>query len=119
MTRNIDSIRRQEKQLREKLLLKTYDLLDKLLADVPTRSLLFIGEMPIKVICGADGKKSLLINDRPLSSATDCEWVIENFNQIKQAVDELVNPEAEEILKVIEKTEYLIQRVDELTQSHL
>jgi hypothetical protein len=115
MRKNLDAIKSQEKVMREKLLLKTTDLLNKLLVYVPTGTVLFVNEIPVKVICGADGSKSLLIGNKPLSTLRDCEWVIENFDTLSQAVDEAMNPKAEEILKVIEKTEDLIKKVDELT----
>ena len=115
---NIEAIKRQEKKLRETLFSKTADLLNNTLMYVPTSSVLLVNETTTRVICGSDGKKSLLISSRPLSSAGDCEWVIENFSALKQAVDELLSPEAEEILRVIEKTEDLIRKVDDINQRH-
>ncbi|EEG77993.1 hypothetical protein [Dethiobacter alkaliphilus] len=116
MTKNLDAIKKQERDLREKLFAKTGELLDQILKYVPTRTVLLVNSMPVKVIAGADGRKSLLINNRPLSTADDCEWVIENYSVLTQAVNEHMDPEAEEIIKVIEKTEDLIKKVDNLTQ---
>lgn len=116
MTRNVEAIKKQEKILREKLFLKTGDLLNQLLQYVPTSTVVLVNDTAIKVICGADGKKSLLINNRPLATADDCEWVIENFTALHDKVEELMNPEAEELITVIEKTEELIRRVENLTE---
>jgi hypothetical protein len=116
MMKSIDAIRKQEKVLSETLLVKTTDLLNKVLIYVPSNTVLVVNDITVKVIRGSDGKKSLLINNRPLSSSGDCEWVIENISDLTQAVDQLMNPEVEEMLKVIEKTEALIKRVDDLTR---
>ncbi|HZK25615.1 MAG TPA: hypothetical protein VFC74_09565 [Oscillospiraceae bacterium] len=115
--KNLEEIKQKEKSVRETLLFKTTVLLDQLLTYVPTRSILAVNDIPVKVICGYDGQKSLLINKRPLSTADDCEWVIENYEALKQAVEELVNPEAEEIQKVIERAEELIEKVDNITKT--
>ncbi|MDW7650553.1 MAG: hypothetical protein SCK29_10450 [Bacillota bacterium] len=105
--------------MREKLTVKTANLLNKVLVHVPTRTALLVNDMPLKVICGSDGRKSLLINNRPLSTLEDCEWVIENFEALMQTVDAVMNPEAEQSLKVIEKTKELMNKVDELAASHI
>lgn len=114
--KNIEGIKRQEKMLRETLLAKTAGLLNALLCYVPTNSLLVVNDMTIKVICGSDGMKSLLINNRPLSTPQDCEWVIENYDALTESVHELMNPEVEELMKVIETTEELIKKIDHLSQ---
>jgi hypothetical protein len=117
MMKSIEAIKKQEKILRETLLAKTADLLSTLLRYVPTNSVLVIDDMNIKVIFGPVGGKTLLMNNRPLSTPDDCEWVIENYPALTQAVEELMNPEVEELIRVIGKTENLIQKVDELQKA--
>ena len=119
MSKNIEAIKKQEKILRETLFIKTTELLNHVLTYVPTSTVLLVNDVTTKVICGSDGKKSLLMNNHPFSTASDCEWVIESFDALLQAVEELMSPEAEEMLKIIKKTEDLIKKVDDLTPEAL
>jgi hypothetical protein len=116
MMKSVEAMKKQEKMLRETLLQKTAILLNQLLCYVPTNSLLLVNGVSIKVICGSEGAKSLLINNRPLSAPEDCQWVIENFAALTAAMEDLMNPEVDELLQAIGKTQELIRKVDHLNE---